>query len=137
MDTLEYEIRKRLGQKNFEPINNRKHKRFDFSHNNRRNRKIIELFDDFEFQMPNKYGTDIGRLFEVFELTFSKGSCLLIYEEMDIDIERFDCTYRNIIVKEYTGLGTVEIIKDIILNYSTNYKEVIRDISINKILLNI
>ena len=134
MDSLELLIRKRLGQKKFEPINGRKHKRFDFSCNRNKNKKIIELFNDFEFEIVDEYGGRGGRFLETFELNFYKGECELLYEEMDIDIEHFDCRYYNVIIKDYSGYGTVEIIRDIILEHSNNYKEIIREEKLNKIL---
>jgi hypothetical protein len=134
MYALEYEIRKRLGQKKFDPINNRKHKRFDFSCDNKKNKKIIELFNDFEFEIADEYGGRGGRFLETFELKFYKGECKLLYEEMDIDVEHFDCKYYNVIIKDYSGYGTVEIIKDIILEHSTNYKEILRNLKLNELL---
>lgn len=135
MDALEYEIRKRLGQKKFEPVNGRKHKRFDFSCNNIKNKKIIDLFNDFELLFKiDEYASYGGKISEIFELNFYKGECKLLYEEMDIDIEHFDCKYHYVILKDYSGWGTVDIIKDIILEYSTNYKEILRNIRIDKLI---
>jgi hypothetical protein len=135
MDSLELLIRKRLGQKNFEPINGRKHKRFDFSCDNKKNKKIIELFNDFELLFKvDEFGSYGGKILEIFELKFYKGECKLLYEEMDIDVEHFDCKYYNVIIKDYSGYGTVAIIKDIILEHSINYKEIIREEKLNKLL---
>jgi hypothetical protein len=128
MDSLEYEIRRRLGQKKFDPINNQKHKRFDFSCHNKKNINIMKLFDDIEFELDGEN----GNFFEIFELRFYKGSCVLIIETVDIDEDNFSCVYSDVVIEDYTGYGTVYIIKDIILKYS-NYKMVLRNEKLNEL----
>jgi hypothetical protein len=129
MDSLEFLIRKRLGQKKFNPLHERRHKRFDFSFNNKKNDNIINLFDDFEFNIDEESGS----LLEISKLRFYKGECFLLYEMVHIS-DTFDVEYSDVVLKDYSGYGTVEIIKDIILNYSTNYKEIIRDFKLKQLI---
>lgn len=129
MDSLEYEIRTRLGQTNFDPINEQDHLRFDFSGlNEKENKRIMKLFNDFDFEYDMDNG---GAFLEVFDLRFYKGCCELLYEDVCVDEDEW--TYITTSLKDYSGYGTVEIIKDIILEYSTNYKEIIRDKKLKKL----
>lgn len=131
IDDLEMIIRKRLGQKRFDPINEQKHKRFDFSKNNKSNNLILSLFDDFKFSYKGGFTFN-----EIFNLSFYKGECLLIQEEFshyDEDIK--EPIYKEIVLNNYTGYGTVDIIKEIIINYSFNYKNIIRDTKLNILIV--
>ena len=135
MREIEKIVRERLGQKKFNPVNNQKHKRFDFSKNCKKNKNIINLFNEYKFRYNNEYE------YETFDesglsLDFYKGQATLSIEILNESIDWYqdvDCMYSKVCIEDYTGLGTVEIIINILEKYS-NFIEVNRNNKIESIL---
>jgi len=140
MKNIEKIVREKLGQKKFNPINEQKHKRFNFSKDCTKNKNIIELFNEYGFCYDN-YSDSDDKIYDTFDnsgllLNFYKGGCRLLIEILNEDADWYtsvESMYSTIIIEDYSGLGTVEIIISILEKYS-NFIEINRDNKIEKIL---
>ncbi len=129
IDGLELLIRKRLGQKAFEPLHGRRHKRFDMSCNSKKNRDIIELFNDFEID----FGLGVDNYSGYYEVSFYKGMYSIMAEDIMFDDDIRFLGYRMIDILPPDSGGTVDIIYHLLKQFS-NYKKVLRNENLETIL---